>query len=152
MKGKLRYIAIAVGFLLLILIALPFFISVNSFRPEVEQQLSSALGRKVQVGNLTLAIFSGALSAENLSIADDPSFSKSPFLTAKSLKISIELWPLIASKILNITGLTIEKPEVVLMCNRQGKWNFSTLATGSSSQPVPRNRPAPPRRSLEWPN
>ena len=136
MKGKLHYIVIAVGFLLLILIALPFFISVNSFRPEVEQQLSSALGRKVQVGNLTLAIFSGALSAENLSIADDPSFSKSPFLTAKSLKISIELWPLIASKILNITGLTIEKPEVVLMCNRQGKWNFSTLATGSSSQPV----------------
>lgn len=136
MKRKLRHIAMAVGILLLILIALPFFISINSFRPTIEQRLSSALGREVEVGNLTFSIFAGALSAENLSIADDPSFSKRPFLTAKSLKIVVELWPLITSKTLNITGLTIEKPEVILTRNRQGKWNFATLAAGSSSQPA----------------
>ncbi len=137
MKLKFRYIATVVGVLLLILIALPFFISVNSFRPAIEQHLSSALGRRVQVGNLSLSIFSGALSAENLSISDDPSFSKSPFLTARSLKIAVELWPLITSKTLTVTGLTIEKPEVVLVRNSEGKWNLSTLATGSRSSSQP---------------
>jgi AsmA protein len=135
LKAKLRYVAVAVGVLLLFLISLPFFISVNSFRPEIEQHLSSALGRQVHLGNLSFSILSGGLSAENLSISDDPSFNKLPFLTAKSLKIGVELWPLITSKTLNITDLAIEKPEVILMRNQQGKWNFSTLATGSSSRP-----------------
>ena len=106
MKGKLRYIAVAVGILVLILIGLPFFISVNVFRPALERHLSLVLGRKVEVGNLSLSIFSGALAAEGFSISDDPSFNKSPFLKAKSLKVSVELWPLITSKNLNITGNT----------------------------------------------
>jgi AsmA protein len=45
MKGKLRYIGILAGVLLVILIALRFFINANSFRPAIEQQLSSTLGR-----------------------------------------------------------------------------------------------------------
>jgi AsmA protein len=135
-KVTLRYIGAAVGVLLLALIALPFFISVNSFRPKIEQHLSYALGREVHLGNLSFSILSGGLSAENLSISDDPSFNKLPFLTAKSLKIGVELWPLITSKTLNITGLTIERPEVLLMRNRQGKWNFSTLSTGSGTRPA----------------
>jgi AsmA protein len=128
-KAKLSYLAIAVGVLLLILISLPFLIGVNAFRPIIEQQLSSAVGRDVKVGNLSLSLLSSALAAEDLSISDDPNFSKSPFLTAKSIKVGVELWPLIASKNLNITGLTIEKPDVILVRNREGRWNFSTLAT-----------------------
>jgi AsmA protein len=131
-KGKLRYILIAIGALLLVLIALPFFIDANSFRPMIEQQLSAALGRKVGVANLSLSILSGALGAENLSISDDPSFSQSPFLTAKSLNVDVELWPLITSRNLIITGLTIDRPEVTLIRNAQGQWNFSTLATGGA--------------------
>jgi AsmA protein len=134
MKGKLRYIGILVGVLLVTLIALPFFINANSFRPAIEQRLSSALGRGVQIGNLSLSIFSGSLSAEHLSIFDDPSFNQSPFLTGKSLKIGVELWPLITSRTLNVTHLIIEEPQIVLIRNKEGKWNYSTLATGSAGQ------------------
>jgi AsmA protein len=132
MKGKLRYIGILVGVLLIILIGLPFFINANSFRPTIEQQLSSTLGRRVQIGNLSLSIFSGSLSAEHLSISDDPSFNQSPFLTGKSLKIGVELWPLITSRTLNVTHLIIEEPQIVLIRNKAGKWNYSTLATGAA--------------------
>jgi len=91
MKGKLRYIGILAGVLLVMLIGISFFINVNSFRPAIEQHLSSTLGRGVQIGNLSLSIFSGSISAEHLSISDDTSFSQSPFLTGKSLKIGVEL-------------------------------------------------------------
>jgi AsmA protein len=134
MKRKLRYIGILAGVLLVILIAIPFFINVNSFRPAIEQQLSSTLGRGVQIGNLSLSIFSGSLSAEHLSISDDPSFNQSPFLTGKSLKIGVELWPLIVSRTLNVTHLIIEAPQIVLIRNKEGKWNYSTLATGSTGK------------------
>jgi uncharacterized protein involved in outer membrane biogenesis len=109
-KKVVRYVLIAVGVLIVILLALPLFINANSFCPTIEEKLSAALGRKVQVGDLSLSIFSGSLTASNLSIADDPAFSTSPFLTAKTFYPGVEVWPLITSKTLNVTSLTIENP------------------------------------------
>lgn len=136
MNKLMKYGLIALGVVVVIVLALPFFVNANSFRPTIEEKLSAALGRKVQVGNLSLSIFSGSLSAENLSIADDPKFSNKPFLTAKSLKVGVELWPLITSQTMNVTGLTIEKPELNLIRNHDGRWNFGTLG---GSNPAPNN-------------
>jgi AsmA protein len=146
MNKYLKYGAIALGALVLILLAIPLFINANSFRPTIESQLTEALGRKVQVGNLSLSIFSGSLTADDFSIADDPNFSTKPFLTAKSFHVGVEVWPLITSKTMNVTSLTIEKPELNLVRNQQGRWNFSTLGSGSSapaSQAKSPSQPAP---------
>src|SRR4051794_25732714 len=94
---------------------------------------SAALGRKVQVGELGLSIFSGSVSATDLSIADDQKFSSKPFLTAKSLRIGVELWPLIISRSLKIKSLTIDNPEIELIRNQQGQGNFSSMGGGSGS-------------------
>ncbi len=138
MNKMLRYFLIALGILVVALVAIPFFLSPNQFRPTIEEKLSTALGRPVKVGNMSLSLFSGSLSADDLSIADDPAFSKSPFLTAKSLKVGVEMQPLIFSRALHITGVTIEKPEVSLVKNAEGQWNVSTLATSDAkSAPKP---------------
>ena len=136
-KKIIRYVLIAVGVIIVILLALPLFINANSFRPTVEARLSTALGRKVQVGDLSMSIFSGSLVAKDLSIADDPSFSSNPFLTAKALRVGVEVWPLITSKALHITGLTIENPEVNLIRGHQGKWNASTIGAGGAQPKQP---------------
>jgi len=81
MSGKLRTVLIVVGVLMVLVLVVPFFIPVNQFRPTIEEKASAALGRKVQVGNLSLSLLRGSLSAENLAIGDDPKFSSSPFLT-----------------------------------------------------------------------
>ena len=108
MRRKLGYVLITLGIVLLVLISIPFFVDANAFRPAVEEKLSGLLARKVHVGNLDFSLFSGSLSADDLSIADDPAFSKSPFLTAKSFKIGVEVLTLITSRAVHITGLTIE--------------------------------------------
>ena len=95
MNKTLRIVLIVVGVLIVLVLAAPFLIPVNQFRPTIEEKASAALGRQVQLGNLRLSLFSGSLSAENLSIGDDPKFSSSPFLTAKSLKVGVEILPLI---------------------------------------------------------
>ncbi len=132
MKRKLRYVLIGLGVVLLVLIAIPFFVNANAFRPAVEEKLSAVLDRQVHVGNLDFSLLSGSLSADDLSIADDPAFGKSPFLTAKSVKIGIEVLTLIFSRAVRITGLTIEKPEVILLRDAAGRWNLSSLAAGST--------------------
>jgi AsmA protein len=146
MKKLIRYILIAVVVLVLLLIAIPFFISPNQFRPTIEEKASAALGRQVHVGNMSLSLFSGTLSAEDLSIADDPAFSKDPFLKAKSLNVGVEIIPLIMSKVVHVTGITITEPQVTLLHTPQGKWNFSSFGAASGekeAQPKAAGGPAP---------
>ena len=137
MSGILKWIIIIVVVLILILLILPFVIPVNKFRPTIEQKASEALGRKVQVGNLSLSIFGGSLGADDLSVADDPKFSSSPFLTAKKIKVGVELMPLIFSQQVNVTEITIEQPQVTLLKDPSGKWNFSSFGNSSgTAQPA----------------
>ena len=134
MSSKLKWVAIAVVVLLVALFIVPFLIPVNKFRPTIEQKASESLGRKVELGNVSLSILSGSLAIDNLSIADDPKFNNGPFLTAKSLKVGVELMPLIFSQQVNVTGIEIVEPQVTMLKNPAGKWNFSSIG-GSSAPP-----------------
>ena len=142
MNRTLRIILIGVGVLIVLLLVLPFLIPVNQFRPTIEQRVSTSLGRKVQVGDLSLSLFRGALSAKDLSIGDDPKFSSSPFLTAKSLDVGVEVLPLIFSKQLNVTRVTIDEPQVTLLKNPQAVWNYSSLGNSSGAKANTSEKPA----------
>ncbi len=133
----LKIVGIVIAVLILILIAIPFFIDVNMFRPQIETGLSSAMGRQVKVGNLKLSIFGGSVAADDLSIADDPAFSNQPFVRAKALNVGVELMPLIFSKALHVTDLSITDPQIALLKNANGRWNFSSLGNSSSAQKQP---------------
>jgi AsmA protein len=95
MNKTLKIVLIVVAVLIVLVLVVPFLIPVNQFRPAIEEKASLALGRKVQVGDLSLSLIGGSLSAKDLSIGDDPKFSSAPFLTAKSLKVGVEILPLI---------------------------------------------------------
>ncbi len=143
MNRTLKIIGIIVGLLIIIVIAIPFFIDANSFRPRLESELTQVLGRQVKVGNLSLSLFTGSVAADNISIADDPAFSKAPFVQAKSLKVGVEMIPLILSKTLNVTNLTLNQPEISLVRSQNGeKWNFSSLGGNNASAQKPAGEPS----------
>jgi AsmA protein len=134
MKRILKIAAIAFAILLVILVALPLLINFNRFRPKIESELEAALGRQVTVGNLSLSILSGSVVADKIAIADDPAFGKPPFITAKSLKVGVELMPLIFSKQVNVTEIKLEEPEITLLKAANGKWNFSSIGEASAKK------------------
>jgi AsmA protein len=137
MKRILKWIAIVIAVLIVIALALPFLIDVNTFRPQIESQLTEALGRKVTVGNLKLSILSGSVGADDIAIADDPSFANTPFIRAKALNVGVELTPLIFSKQLHVTELSLTEPQVTLLRASSGRWNYSTLGGNAASKPAP---------------
>jgi AsmA protein len=130
----LKIAGIVLAVLIVLAIAIPFFIDANSFRPRLESELTSALGRQVKVGNLKLSLFSGSVEAENISIADDPKFSHNPFIRAKALRVGVEMMPLVFSKQLHVTGLTLQNPEITLLRTPSGTWNYSSIGSGSQKQ------------------
>jgi AsmA protein len=138
MKRLLVICAVVVGVLLLVVIAVPHFINVDSFRPDLEKKLSAALNRPIHIGKLDASLLSGGASASDITIADDPAFNKDPFLKASSVKVGVQLMPLIFSKQLKVTSLTIQKPDITLLKNAAGKWNYSTIgATAQKTAPEP---------------
>jgi AsmA protein len=148
---KRRKLLLVLGSILvaLILVAavLPFIIDVNRFRPQIEQQLQSALGRRVQIGNVHLALFSGGVSVENIAIGEDPAFGSDPFVSARRLDVGVQLLPLLFSNSMRIDSITLREPQVRLLRNGVGRWNFSTLgstaATAKNRQPAGNQKTAP---------
>ncbi|HKN60856.1 MAG TPA: AsmA family protein [Candidatus Acidoferrales bacterium] len=136
MAKKVLIVAGSIVILLIVVaLALPMFIDVNKFKPTLETDLTNALGRKVEIGNIGLSILAGGVTVDNISIADDPAFSQSPFLSAKEFKVGVALLPMIFSQRLEVESLTITDPQVTLLRSAGGKWNFSSLgATTSKSK------------------
>jgi AsmA protein len=137
MNKALKIVLIVVGVLILLVLVIPFLIPVNQFRPEIQEKASAALGRKVELGDLSLSLITGSVSADSISIGDDPKFSSNPFLTAKSLKVGVEILPLIFSKTLNVTGVTIASPQVTLLHNAAGVWNYSSFGAAAAKPQAP---------------
>jgi AsmA protein len=136
--GKLpKFILIAIGaviaLVLIVAACLPLFLNADSFRTRIESTLTKSLGRKVTIGKLDLSIWSGGLVATNSTVADDPAFSTQPFIQADSVKIGVEILPLILSRQIHIRGFSLVSPKVQLLRAANGTWNYSTIGKSASS-------------------
>lgn len=125
--------AVVVAALIVLAVVVPFFVNADTFRPVVETQISSALGRKVTLGHLSFSLLTGSLKAKDIAIADDPAFSTTPFLQAKSLHIGIETGALLFHHQVKIRTFTVDAPEIHLISNQNGVWNYASLAPKQGS-------------------
>jgi hypothetical protein len=144
MSKLTRIVVVTVGVLILLVVAvitaLPMFLNADSFRTRIQADLSKSLGRQVTMSKLSLSVWSGGLVAQNVQIADDPSFGTQPFLQTDTLKIGVELFPLLLHKEVHIRSFTLVDPKVDLLRSTTGKWNYSTIGTKA-------NKPAAPASS-----
>ena len=137
--GKLaRFVVVAVVALVVLVgiaaISLPLFLNADSFRARIETTLSKSLGRKVTIGQMKLSPWSGGLLAQNATVADDPQFSSQPFLQADSVKIGVEVLPLLLHKEVHIRSFTLDGPKIQLLRADSGRWNYSTIGGAAGAQ------------------
>jgi AsmA protein len=134
MSRKAKIAAIVVGVVVVAIASIPLFVNVNTFKPLIEQQLTTAIGRQAKVGNLSLSFFSGSVTADDLSIADDPQFSNQPFVTAKQLRLGVQMRPLIFDHKILVNSLEINAPQIHLVHAANGAWNFSTIGQSAAKR------------------
>ena len=136
MRKESRFLLMAIGavvaLVLIVTICLPLFLNADSFRSRIESTLTKSLGRKVTIGKLDLSLWSGGLVASNSTVADDPAFSTQPFIQADSVKIGVDIIPLVLSRKLHIRGFRLTSPKVQLLRAANGTWNYSTIGSSSS--------------------
>jgi AsmA protein len=111
---------------------LALLIDGERLRPRVEAELSSATGRRVQIGSLSFSVRRLALKAADLTVAEDSKFGGHvPFLQARSASFKVRLAPLIFSHDVQVTDVSIDGPIVVLRQDAAGDWNFYSLLNAS---------------------
>jgi AsmA protein len=136
----------SVGVLAIGATAVSLLVNVDRFRPQLARAMSAALGREVGIGHISLSLLSASAVVEDLSIADDAAFGKTPFVTARTVRVGIAVLPLVRSKHLRIESLRLHEPHVTLRRSAAGAWNFSTL--GASSAGAPSDLPSSSSSSL----
>lgn len=103
-------------------------VDINQFRGPIQSQLEKSLHRKVSLGNMGLKFIPLSIRIDDFTIAEDPAFDTArPFLTAKNLFVRASVIPLLQKRI-EVQSAVLDSPAAELIKNRDGKWNFSTLA------------------------
>ena len=133
MKSKgMKVASISVAVVFLAILALPYVVDVDRFRPQLESSLQSSLGREVHIGHMELSLLAGGARVDQISIAEDPAFSNGNFLQAKSLGVGVSFLSLIFSRSFHVTSLTLDDSQLSLIKSAEGKWNFASIG---STQP-----------------
>ena len=143
----MRKILIAIGILILlvvvILLVAPAFINANRYHSLVQAQLEKALGRPVSFGDMHLSLLPPKVGMDKLQIGEDPRFGTSPFVQVSTLFASVKLLPLLRGDV-QISAVKLDKPQVDLIRNRQGTWNFASLGKPEQQQAQAPQQQAPP--------
>ncbi|HEV2539685.1 MAG TPA: AsmA family protein [Frateuria sp.] len=133
MKRLLIGVLAVVLVLVVLVVGALLLVDADHFRPQVQASLGKALGRDVAIGKLRMSVWSGSLDADDIRIGEDPAFGQQPFVTARSLQLGVRLWPLLLHRQLHVTSLTLEQPQVRLLQDRNGHWNFARLGGGEAT-------------------
>src|ERR1700733_10047529 len=144
---NVRKVGIIVGIIVaVIVIAVVVVFAVfnpNDYRATIQTKLEQQLGRKVSLGDMSLGILPLRFKVANLSIADDPKFSNDPFIQTQLLSVSVKLLPLL-SKSAEVDSLSLDRPNVNLIRNAQGVWNFASLGQTQAPGAAPVSTTPPP--------
>jgi uncharacterized protein involved in outer membrane biogenesis len=141
----MRKIALVIGVVVVVIVlavgVLLATFNPNDYRATIQTRLEQQLDRKVTLGNLSLGLLPLRFRVANLSIAEDPKFSRSgAFIQTQELSVSVKLLPLL-SKSVELDALTLERPSVELIRNAQGVWNFASLGQKAPAAPSSSQQP-----------
>jgi len=127
MKRTVKYSLSLLAFLLVLLSLAPFFLNVEDYKQQIEQQVEDATGRHLKIGSLKASLFPWVgVSLHDVVLANRMGFGSEDFLKVKDLDVQVALLPLL-SKRLEIKQFTLNAPEISLQRNARGETNWQDL-------------------------
>jgi len=144
MKKAIKWLLIVVGSLVALvivaLLAIPIFVDVQEYKPEIEKKVSEVTGRPFTInGELRLSLFPWVgLAFSDLHLGNPPGFQEKDLLSIQSFEVKVKLIPLI-SKHIQVKRFIVEGLRLVLEKNKAGRANWEGLG-----KPSPEASPEPP--------
>jgi uncharacterized protein involved in outer membrane biogenesis len=126
-----------IGFTLLLLLMLPYIVSLDRVKGQIVAQVEAALQRKIDVGAVRLQLLSGlGAGLEDLIIYNPSGWQQPYFIKAGTLSVKVAWRPLLLQRQLAITQMLLSDGEIIIERDAQGRMNVADLA---ASTPEPAN-------------
>ena len=130
--------AILLVVILLVRAALP-----EVLRRQIETRASDALHATVRVGNVDLALLTGGVALEDVSVrATDAAPDDDPLVGWKRFAVDLQWWPLV-HKIIRFSTVELDDPHVALDRLQSGDLNLMALLPKAEPAPEATPEPAP---------
>jgi uncharacterized protein involved in outer membrane biogenesis len=141
---KIALIIIAVlAVVILALAIVPRFLDVNRYRGQILSELQKRLGRPVTLGEMSASLLPPALRVKDVTVGEDQRFGSGPFATSQELDVRVALLPLL-HKDVQIQSLRLINPNIELIRDSSGVWNYSTLGQPATASQAPSSAPSKP--------
>ena len=139
MRKLIRAILIVVGVIVVVVIAVGTYAVLNlngiiqKQRGLILTKASDAVGRKVDIQDIHASLGWGVVAdLRGVTIADDPSFSQTPFVQAADVYARVALMPLLSHRI-EIKQVSLKQPVVHIIRNQHGELNVSSIGKKRSA-------------------
>ena len=132
MKKIIKYSLSLLAVLVILLLLVPFFLNVEDYKKQIEEQVEDATGRTLKIGGLQASLFPWiGITLDDVVLANRQGFSERDFLKVKHLDVQVALLPLLSQK-LEIARFKLESPEIFMERNAKGEGNWEDLLPASS--------------------
>src|SRR3954468_12749468 len=133
---------LALVIVILLLIFVPPFVSLNRLKGRIGSALTNSLGRHVTIGQIRLRLLPRpGFDLSDVSIQDDPAFSAEPMLHAGTVTATLRFSSLWRGRI-EIASLSFQQPSVNFVRDAQGRWNVAALLKRAQQVPSAPTRKA----------
>jgi hypothetical protein len=120
--------------LLLVVLAVPYFLNVDRYRDTIATAIAKQTGRKVTLGPIHARLFPGAgVTVTDLHIGNPPGFPGGDLVGADEIGVNVALAPLLHGTI-HVNSVDLVRPKLILLTESSGKNNYTF--TPSDSPPA----------------
>ncbi len=122
--------------LLLVVLAVPYFLNVDRYRDTIADAIAKQTGRKVTVGAIHARLFPGAgVTVAELRIGNPSGFPTGDLVGAAEIRVNVALAPLLHG-IIHVNSVDLVRPKLTLLTDNRGKNNY-TFAAPDSTEKAP---------------
>src|ERR1700693_1425165 len=119
--------------LLLVVLAVPYFLNVDRYRDTIADAIAKQTGRKVTVGSIHARLFPGAgVTVAELHVGNPPGFPVGDLVGADEIRVNVALAPLLHGTI-HVNSVDLVRPTLTLLTDSSGKNNYTFAASDSSA-------------------
>ena len=120
--------------LLLVALAVPYFLNVDRYRDTIVAAIAKQTGRKVALGAIHARLFPGVgVSVADLHIGNPADFPLGDLVGADEIRVNVALAPLLHGTI-HVNSIELVHPKLIVLTDSSGKNNYTFIPADSAEK------------------
>lgn len=132
MPGWLKVTLIAIAVVIVLGLAVPFFVDVDRYRTVIAAAVERETGRKMTLGKMHAKLLpSPGIVVEDARLGNPAGFPEGDFITIEKMQVNAS-WGSALGKI-HVNSVALVRPKVALLSDGHGRTNYEFLGNGGTN-------------------